>query len=70
MHELAISEGVAVWDLFEIMGGLGSAKIWEEHGLAQRDKVHFTFKGYRLLGDMLFEALLTDYQLYLKRRSE
>ena len=70
MHELAESEGVAVWDLFEIMGGLGSAKIWEEHGLAQRDKVHFTFKGYRLLGDMMFEALLTDYQLYLKKRSE
>jgi lysophospholipase L1-like esterase len=68
MFELAESEGVAVWDLFEIMGGLGSAKTWEDHGLAQHDKVHFTFKGYRLLGDMLFEALLTDYQYYLKKR--
>jgi lysophospholipase L1-like esterase len=68
MHDLAETEGVAVWDLFEIMGGLGSAKTWEDHGLAQHDKVHFTFKGYRLLGDMLFEALLSDYQLYLKKR--
>ena len=68
MFELAESEGVAVWDLFEIMGGLGSAKTWEDHALAQRDKVHFTFKGYRLLGDMLFEALLADYQQYLKKR--
>lgn len=68
MFELAESEGVAVWDLFEIMGGLGSAKTWEDNGLAQRDKVHFTFKGYRLLGDMLFEALLNDYQQYLKKR--
>jgi lysophospholipase L1-like esterase len=68
MHDLAETEGVAVWDLFEIMGGLGSAKTWEENGLAQHDKVHFTFKGYRLLGDMLFEALLADYQQYLKKR--
>lgn len=35
-----------VWDLFDIMGGLGSMRKWEKAGLAKRDKIHFTEKGY------------------------
>ena len=68
MHSLAQREGVAVWDLFEVMGGLGSAKTWETNGLLQRDKVHFTGKGYTLLGDLLFEALINHYQTHLSRQ--
>ena len=56
-YRLAAQTGGAVWDQFEIMGGLESMKKWQEAGLAQRDKVHFTRAGYLLLGDMLFEAL-------------
>jgi lysophospholipase L1-like esterase len=68
MHALAQREGVAVWDLFEVMGGLGSAKTWETNGLLQHDKVHFTGKGYTLLGDLLFEALINHYQTHLSRQ--
>ncbi len=55
-----------VWDLFEIMGGLGSMKKWESAGLAKRDKVHFTETGYDLVGDLLFNALMDKYVEHLK----
>ena len=57
----ALTDG-AVWDQFEIMGGLKSMEKWQKAGLAQRDKVHFTRAGYRLMGDLLFEALLREMQ--------
>ena len=54
-----------VWDLFTFMGGLTSMKKWEQEGLAQKDKVHFTPQGYKLLGDLLYNALLNEYLQYL-----
>ena len=55
-----------VWNLFEIMGGLGSMKKWEAAGLAKGDKVHFTETGYDLVGDLLFNALMDKYMEHLK----
>lgn len=49
------------WDWFGIMGGMGSMAEWQRAGLAQSDKIHFTTEGYRLLGDLLFEALMDYY---------
>jgi hypothetical protein len=31
---------------------------WESAGLSQADKIHFTPNGYRLVGDLLFEAIM------------
>lgn len=56
-----------VWDLFDIMGGLGSMRKWEEAGLAKRDKIHFTETGYDLVGDLLFNALMDKYVEHLKK---
>lgn len=49
------------WDWFGIMGGMGSMAAWQQAGLAQSDKIHFTTEGYKLLGDMLFDALMDCY---------
>ena len=57
MLELAAEYDGAVWDLFEIMGGNGSAVRWMDAGLMKKDRLHFTAEGYRLLGDMLYQAL-------------
>ena len=49
------------WDLCSIMGGLESMKKWEEEGLSQKDKVHFTKRGYNLVGNLFFDAFLRAY---------
>lgn len=60
-YRLADITGGAVWDQFEIMGGLKSMEKWQKEGLAQKDKVHFTRAGYRLIGNLLFEAMQKEF---------
>jgi len=61
-YEIARQNCGGVWDKFEIMGGLRSKTKWQHAGLSQKDKIHFTPKGYMLLGDMLFNALVEYYE--------
>lgn len=58
---LAEKHDAALWDLFNIMGGMESMMRWEEEGLAKKDKIHFTNKGYILIGDLFFNALMRFY---------
>ena len=69
MQELSKKHNCAVWDMFEVMGGLGAIDKWEAIGLAKSDKIHFTGDGYRLIGDLMYSALIKDYQFYLKQKS-
>ncbi|MDR1112941.1 MAG: GDSL-type esterase/lipase family protein [Bacteroidales bacterium] len=57
-YRLAAMTGGAVWDQFEIMGGLKSMEHWRLTNLAQRDRIHFTAKGYNLMGDLFFNAFM------------
>ena len=65
MMKLAKKYGAGVWDMYGVMGGLGSVKTWEQAGLAKRDKIHFTRDGYRVVGDLLFEAIIKSYYGHL-----
>ena len=65
MYELAKKHNCSVWDLFEVMGGLNSISIWQKNGLAKKDKIHLTPDGYKLVGDLLFEAFLSSYKNYI-----
>jgi len=49
-----------------LMGGYKSMLKWQKAGLANKDRVHFTNKGYVLLGDLMFEALMKSYMFNLK----
>lgn len=69
MQNLAGETNGAVWNLFEIMGGIGSVRLWEKTGLARADKVHFTPEGYQLESDLFFEAFRNAYGAYIKRIS-
>lgn len=67
-YSLARYYNTGVWDLFTYMGGLTSIKKWENHSLAQKDKVHFTSQGYLLLGDLVYNAIVREYVKYLKNK--
>ena len=69
MYELAEEHNGAVWDLFEIMGGLGSITAWESAGLAKHDKIHFTKAGYRFQAELMFQAIRERYGEYLQAQA-
>ena len=60
-RDLAAEYKAVFWDWYEVMGGYGSMAKWQDAGLAQADKVHFTPLGYKEVADLLFEAILSDY---------
>jgi lysophospholipase L1-like esterase len=56
--QLAKKYEAAVWDMYGIMGELGSSKTWSRNGLMRNDLIHFSAAGYKLKGDLFFEAFL------------
>lgn len=70
MQSLSKKYGAGVWDMFEVMGGLNSIVQWQKRGLAKPDKIHFTPDGYRLIGDLMFNAFMRSYDNYLRRNSK
>jgi lysophospholipase L1-like esterase len=61
MTELAQETGFALWNFYKVMGGYRSVVKWQYNGLATKDRVHLTGKGYKLQGELLFDALMRDY---------
>ena len=68
--ELAKQYNAAVWNQFDIMGGLRSMQHWEKVDLAKKDKIHFTNAGYQLLGDLLYNALIESYLNHIKANAK
>jgi len=61
IYKLTEKHNAALWDIFAVMGGYKSIFKWQQAGLARKDKVHFTAKGYHIFGDMMFEAIMRSY---------
>lgn len=61
MFQLAQKWDAGVWDQFTVMGGLGSIHSWWKNGLAKKDRLHFTAKGYTLVADLFADAVDTAY---------
>ncbi len=65
--EYALSHGLALWDLYDIVGGRQNACLnWSSGDYYQRDKIHFTAEGYRLQGQLLHEAIIKAYNDYVE----
>lgn len=67
--ELAKEYNMAVWDMYGIMGELGSSKTWKNNQLMRSDLIHFTFEGYHFKGDLFIDAFLKYLQQFEKRNS-
>lgn len=69
MISIARRHSAAVWDLFSVMGGQFSMNDWYKNGLSAGDKVHFSNPGYRLQGDLFFEAFTKAFDEYITTRN-
>lgn len=68
MYRLARKYDGAVYDLFEIMGGLGSIRNWQNAQLAVADKIHLSKRGYELQADMMGTAFREAFGNYLDKK--
>ena len=58
----AQSRGCAFWSAWDAMGGKGSALTWAGSGaMGTGDLVHLTQRGVAVIGDLLADAILRDY---------
>lgn len=51
---------IAVYDWYDIAGGKGAANLWLNDKLMSRDHIHNTATGYKIQGQLLYEALTKD----------
>lgn len=70
LRELAKQHTCMVWDFYSAMGGANSIVLWQDKGLSANDRVHLTKKGYLLQGDMLFSAIIKEFDAYIERTSQ
>ncbi len=65
----AMRAGCAFWDLYTAMGGQNSMVSWvnAKPSLAGRDYTHFNARGARLVAQLLYDALIFEYEAYKKR---
>ena len=48
---------IATYDFFDVAGGTGSSNHWLQKGLLSRDRIHRTWNGYYLEGNLIYNAL-------------
>jgi len=66
IRNVSYKSGCAFYDYYNIAGGDKSMISWLDLGLAKKDKVHLTEKGYYLKAELFFNAFLSSYQKWLK----
>lgn len=69
IFDIARTYRCGVWDFYMVMGGLNSAKAWYNHGLMNKDHIHFNKPGYLLKGDLFFRAFLQSWDDHLPQKA-
>jgi len=66
----AFRAGCAFWDLYAAMGGHNSMPSWvnADPPLASPDYIHFNPRGAEIIGNLLFDAIISDYYSYRKMK--
>ncbi len=58
---------LALWDLYKVTNGYGSAKKWFKKGMMSKDRIHFVLPGYQLQGVLLLDCLMKGYEKFNAR---
>ncbi len=68
MKKAAFSADCAYWDMYSAMGGKNSMPSWvfAQPSLASSDFVHLNERGARVLAEMFYNALMHDYNTYVR----
>lgn len=67
IRRFASQYGLAVWDMYNILGGPTRACLnWQGAGLMRPDHVHYLPEAYHLQGELLCQALLKAYNEYME----
>lgn len=53
-----VEHGIPTYDWYEVAGGEGSSTHWLEQQLMNTDRIHNTWSGYSLQGQLLYDALI------------
>lgn len=66
-HAYAQNNRMAIWDMYDIVGGKQHAcQNWVVGDYYQKDRIHFTRQGYTVQGLLLHEALIKAYNKYVE----
>lgn len=68
-RQVALAQGCAFFDTLAAMGGPGAVSRWKSQGLISGDLAHPTSRGHKLLGQMLYRALMGGYAEYRKAKA-
>jgi LysM repeat protein len=67
---VAKEQKVALYDYFNITGGLHSMLNWSKDGLSNKDQCHLSGTGYRFKGELLFNGIMNGYLTFLNSKKE
>lgn len=56
--EYGEKNNIPVYDFYAVAGGSGSSDKWLAHGLLSSDRIHRTWAGYHLDGNLIHDALI------------
>ncbi len=68
--KLSDDENICAWDFYNIMASEDKMNTWMLNGLAAGDRIHFTKEGYTLMADLLYVAIMKDYEAYLYKNNK
>lgn len=68
IKKVVLESGCAFFDMYDCMGGKNSMSTWVDQKLAATDYIHFSPQGARKIATLLYSALISDYNTYLKSK--
>ncbi len=70
IDSLAKKNDCLFWNWYDLSGGFGTIKTWNELGYAKKDGIHLTHDGYKLKGKLLFQSIMNTLHSINKNPSQ